>query len=477
MFSPMGALAVFLYVVLLVVLVEILFYIYAKCWLAPRLNVMLPPQAPWFKDTHDLLVDVFDKLKTIESAYTIETFLAGSFRRANLKDICSGNFDSFLAWALYTSHLSDTSDEQKSVISTHRKRIEDQFDLKFEEGFNSTIDHIKFNLDDLGYVHHPLALSLLVQSMELHSHLTNFYWAGFSRQSVGTGSKRGTYWIREKPDSRKSPMLFFHGICSGWFFYAKIIKAISSDRTIILYDYDCTKLNSLSFKVATAHDVNDHVVQILQKHEIKEKLTLFAHSWGTYLAGWIIRMNPHLVQHLVLVDPVCFVATFPETVYTVLYKESSTMEDYLLAYFLRADLTLSHTIHRHVSWFNIYFSFDYIPDDIAVTIGLASGDILLSFAALDAMSSSFVSMRSKKRTEGGGVAPCSRLVWDIPHAEAMTNDTCIAEIKLKLFEYDTAATACENSARRGLDESGASSEPCLTEALESPLLDGKSNKK
>lgn len=164
-------------------------------------------------------------------------------------------------------------------------------------------------------------------------------------------------------------------------------------------------------------------------------------------------MSPHLVQHLVLFDPVCFVATFPDTVYTVLYKPSVTTEDYLLAYFLRADLTLSHTIHRHVSWYNIYFSYDYIPDDIAVTVGLASGDILLSFPALDAMTNAFLAKRDSMRAKGESVAACSKLVWDIPHAECMTSDSCLAEINLKLFEYDMAATGEKNSGVSVLESS------------------------
>jgi hypothetical protein len=281
MFPLASALAVVIYTILLIITVELLYYAYTRCWLVPRLSRLTPPQAPWFKDTHDLLADAFNTLKTIENSYSIHTFLTGSFRCADPGDIRAGNFDSFLAWALYTSHLHDISDEQKTDIVVHRKRIEKQFDMVFEEGFNSSVDHIKFNLDDLGYIHHPLALRMLVQCFEVRSHLVDFYWGGFSHHSVGTGSRRSSYWIREKPDSKLSPIVFFHGICSGWFFYAKVVLAISSNRTIILYDYDCTKLNSNSFTVATAHDVNDHVAEVLQKHKITQKVTLFAHSWGT----------------------------------------------------------------------------------------------------------------------------------------------------------------------------------------------------
>jgi pimeloyl-ACP methyl ester carboxylesterase len=470
----MGILVALLYTALGYVLIEVIFYVYAKCFLAPKLNKILSTQTAWFKDPDSLLNDVFDMLKSVNDVYPIETFLSGSFRLAAFEDIHAGNFDSFLAWALYTSHLHDTSEDEKTNIVTHRKRVEKQFNLSFQEGTHSGIDHIKFNLDDLGYIHHPLSLSMLVKSIDLYSDLTNFYWRGFRHQSVGTGSRRGTYWIREIPNSKKSPLVFFHGICSGWFFYAKIVTAISSDRTVILYDYDCTKLNSLSFTVFTAQEVNSHVMQILKKHDIEQKITLFGHSWGTYLAGYIIRLSPQVVQHLVLVDPVCFVATLPETVYTVLYKPSVTTEDYLLAYFLRADLTLAHTLKRHVAWYNIYFSFSYIPDDIAVTVGLASGDILLSFPALNKMTDSFISSRvdTSRAHSSSKVASCSKLVWQIPHAEAMVSDTCIAEIKLNLFEHDTANTGTMDSGSSSSSSRGDHDGCCdsSSDMLQAPLL-------
>ena len=277
---------VLLYISLSYVLVELLFYIYVKCWLVPRLNKRKSPHAVWFKEPDLLLNDVFDMLKSIESVYSIQTFLTGSFCLASFEDIYAGNLDSFLAWALYTAHLQDTAAEQKTNIVSHRKRVEKQFDLLFTEGTHANVDHIKFNLDDLGYVHHPLSLTLLIKSIELYSDVSNFYCAGFSHHSVNTQGIRGSYWIREKSESKKSPLVFFHGICSGWFFYAKIVLAISSDRTIIMYDYNCTKLNSLSFSVATAHEVNAHLLQILQRHHISDKVTLFGHSWGT-VSQWI----------------------------------------------------------------------------------------------------------------------------------------------------------------------------------------------
>jgi hypothetical protein len=162
------------------------------------------------------------------------------------------------------------------------------------------VDHIKFNLDDLGYVHHPLALSLLVQGLEWRSHLVNLYWGGFKRRSVRSsmGGPGGTYWIRERPGATKSPLVFFHGICSGWFFYAKIVLALGADRTIILYDYDCTKLNSLSFSVATAHEVSDHVTQLLLENDIEEKVTLFAHSWGTVRLSHPLSLTHSLTDSL-----------------------------------------------------------------------------------------------------------------------------------------------------------------------------------
>ena len=160
-----------------------------------------------------------------------------------------------------------------------------------------------------------------------------------------------------------------------------------------------------------------------------------------YLAGWVVQMNPQIIQHLVLVDPACFAASLPETAYTVLYKPSQSTEDYLLAYFLRADLTLSHTLRRCVAWYNIYFTFSYIPDHIAVTVGLSAEDILISYAALNKMTDDFLALRNEKvkldTTEG--IAPCKKFAWKIPHAEAMTRESCINEIIANIDDFNNVS--------------------------------------
>ena len=186
---------------------EILYYIIAKCWLAPRLGRKVEPQKAWFKSVDVLVKDVFDALKSIEDAYSFEAFLHGSFLRAPVSQIQGGNFDSFLCWALYTKKIEQVTDEEESNIVSHRRRIEKQFNMSWTDETTPGIKHIQFNLDDLGYVHHPLILKGLIGSMELHSDITNFYWNGFRRETAGSS----TYWYREMPGSQNTPLVFFHG--------------------------------------------------------------------------------------------------------------------------------------------------------------------------------------------------------------------------------------------------------------------------
>jgi hypothetical protein len=55
------------------------------------------------------------------------------------------------------------------------------------------------------------------------------------------------------------PVIIFHGLTVGWFAYQTLIEKLSADRTVILFNYDCIKMNSMVFEAPSADEVNDNV--------------------------------------------------------------------------------------------------------------------------------------------------------------------------------------------------------------------------
>jgi pimeloyl-ACP methyl ester carboxylesterase len=95
--------------------------------------------------------------------------------------------------------------------------------------------------------------------------------------------------------------------------------------------------------------VCNSIVQILAAHDIS-KVSIIAHSWGTFLAGWVVKMRPDIVSHLTLIEPVAMNVVLFETTYAIIYKPPVDISGYLLYYFVRKDISVSNAIHRNFFW-------------------------------------------------------------------------------------------------------------------------------
>jgi pimeloyl-ACP methyl ester carboxylesterase len=381
-----------------------------------------------------MVEEIFIMLDTMKNKYSFQEFACGFCNEANFNDIFAENFDSFLAWCIYVTELNDLDPKKREIVINLRKLAAEKFKFTWKEGYNPNVTHAKFNLEDVKYIHRPLLLYILVKLVNIIYNARYFWFTGFERHTLKGGT---SFWIREDKFSTKLPIVIFHGICSGWFYYAEMATLLSSDRTIILYDFDPVNLNSMVFDVPTASEVNDDLDQILKKFFIK-KICLVAHSWGTFLSNWIIRMSPHLIEHLTLIDPISLTVVLPETTYTILYKPPDVLADYLLYYFVRHDLTISNILHRNFAWFNVALSFADIPNNIGVTIGISAKDELISYKAINELTDHYARIRkSLKSKNNESVAHIKKVVWsDLKHGESITNMNCIKEIQELIPDYE-----------------------------------------
>jgi hypothetical protein len=382
---------------------------------------------PWFKNPKDIFKDMFDMFELLGECYTFQQFASGFCLNAKFEDIYRQNFDNFLSWALFCKHLISLDHEQTKIIEMTRNSAAKRFSFSWNEGLNHSVRNCMFNLEPVGYIHRPLAFYCLLQSLELYTSTKDLWFQGFRKYKLTKGCY---YWIRENKGSKKLPSVIIHGICTGINYYIKLIKALSEERTIIIYNYDAIKMNSMVFQVPTAFEVNKHMNDIFKEHKIS-KAAFVCHSWGTFLLNWVLKLSPNIVEHISLIDPMSLIIVLPETTYTILYKPSVSLADKLLYYFVRKDLTISYILHRHFAWYNMYLDFAEIPVDIGVTIGIAAEDEMLSLDAINKLSDHYTKKRNELRSSNTNiyVAPMKKLVWDnLGHSEAIVNDDCIKSI-------------------------------------------------
>jgi pimeloyl-ACP methyl ester carboxylesterase len=219
-------------------------------------------------------------------------------------------------------------------------------------------------------------------------------------------------------------VVVFHGICSGWSYYSKLILQLCSrKRRVILFDYDCVKLNSMVFEVPGAVDVATSIRAIMQCHQC-EKISIVSHSWGTFWAGWMVRLHPQVVVSVTMIDPIALTVVFPETTYFILYKPVKTFQDVLVSYFVRNDLTISNTLHRNFAWYNVALRFDDIAPHIGVNVAISGKDELMHPPVLMEL----LQIHSEKRASIKA-APIKSILWDeFEHGMGILDDDAIVSI-------------------------------------------------
>ena len=412
-------------IVAVYILVEIFFYLYIKFYVLPSLQPVLKGHDPLFENSIELTRDIFRLVDKLE-CYSYEMLLSGFCLRCDVEEVYSENFESLLAWCCFVADWSEISKEQQDAIIEMRHLVweklrEEGFDMKI--GFNPRARHSKCNLEPIAIIHRPLALYWLVTGAEKIHNMLRLQRGGFRYHKM----HRLSYWYKAAPEySSEPPLVILHGICRGWSFYSAFVKAIGVNRAVILFDYDCIKLNSMEMHVPGAREVSSAFVEILDLHSL-EKVSILGHSWGSLLAVWLVRLNPDRILHVTFVDPLCFTVALAETTYYLFYKPPKTCLDYLVCYFVRHDITLANALQRHFAWYNVVLKLDEIPAHIGVVVGIAGKDEFICVDALSEIVDLHVAQR--KRESSNGVVNITKLMWDdVVHGGVFENQACINDL-------------------------------------------------
>jgi len=399
-------------VCILWIVMELSFYYLLRSVVHPKLQPLGTP-LPCPVDPVECIFRVMDSIDALKS-YSIESYLSGFFRGAKFEDIYHENIRSFLSWAMYVKYVPDLTDEEYKKVDTAYQEVFSRHPILhlLKKGFNPKIKHVAFNLEPVPFIHRPLFLYILMGLVEFFS--TALFLRRFGFQCLNM--KGNTYWYRQG-NSMKEPMLFFHGISSGWAFYTHLIKQLGKDRTIVLVDLEATKIKSLAFTMPTPAKFTEIVASILKRHHI-EKVSVVGHSFGTISAGWIVSLRPDLVSHVTLMDPVSLLLALPDVAYNFLYRVPSNMVEWLIFFNAAREITISNMLHRHFSWYRNILWLEDIPPEIGVVVGTASKDEITSPYSIQEYVANCRSLRvkaiqaAKEKNEPVDIAMIEGIMWD-----------------------------------------------------------------
>ena len=424
---------IFLFVLATYICIELIWYWYIHCCISPSIQHFNPGQEHAFKNPIELLEGYFTVLKEMGSIYPFQQWISGWFHNVDFNEIYSENVEAAFAWAVYTSHLEDLEIEKRAELIRLRKLAEKTFDFTFPDGYNEALrlKHACMDLEPVKFINKPLILYALLNLLHAQecwklrekgfqrytssTHLISYWFKEESEQKTRIRSRYsskdslksidtdysnqndnhyGSTEDRSQTSSSSSskgksfdkrvrkeePILLIHGITRGFGYLHPLIDQFE-DRAIILIEYPCIWFSWITLFVNQSKAICDTVGEVLETHNIST-VCLIGHSWGTFLAGWIVRKKPELVTQIVMCDPISMCVWLPDTTYTILYKPPLESADYLLYYFVRNDISVSHTLHRNFAWYNMSINLDEIPSNISIVIANGGKDKMIHAGAV-----------------------------------------------------------------------------------------------
>jgi pimeloyl-ACP methyl ester carboxylesterase len=420
---------------------EVLFYMYIHCIFIPKIQPIKEGHRFVFEKPEIIVEKILRIIGSLKK-YTFDDFISGWFltksgNKSSPGTVLSINMNKWLAWLIFTTEFTNLNETQ---IETINATINNCGGIRMEEGFNSSIYPVSFSLDQITHIHKPLCVYGLLRLRSFYGDF-KFYCKGFNYYK--TEQDGMSYWYRKcpEPDSRLFPLIIFHGIYCTWYSYLSLIDILRDKRDIILINYDGVKIGSLSTNVVGPFTLSKHVINILDKHNIT-KFSLFGHSWGTILAGWILKTIPERIHHITLIDPVAITIFLPPSAYTILYKPPQTCIDYLITYLIRNDLTISYNLRRHFEWYNTVVFLDEIPDNIGMVIGLSLCDELIHGEATLEIVDAFIETRNNIPES----ASVRKLVWDTYiHNQSKCCSKSVIQIAETVFENEINGNIVKNN--------------------------------
>lgn len=310
--------------------------------------------------------------------YNIKKFLEGFFLGCSYKEIKRENLFSFLSWALFEKKYSSIKNNQecKNDLKVIMNKIENKLNYRFEQGFNNNISHISMGLQKVKYFHHFLCLRLLYKLINFKMHRFIFS-KGFEAES----NKKFTYFHLNIDCNQKKPIIFFHGISPGWITYKKIISKFDYKRPLILFNLEPYKISSFDFSKPDYMEVSNAVKSILKKHNYTN-CDIIAHSFGTIVAGWLIKSKKININNIVFIDPVCFLLSLPDVASNFIYTKPKSLFHYVIRIFAARDRTIAESLFRNFFWGDNILWLENIDKKTNITVYISNSDEIIPYNSI-----------------------------------------------------------------------------------------------
>ncbi|KAI8067820.1 Alpha/Beta hydrolase protein [Gongronella butleri] len=323
----------------------------------------------------------------------------------HMDSICRDNVLEWIAWAFCLQRLEqvDNVKELEWMID----KFERKHHITFAPGYNDRLQARRLNLDPMNAYHRPLVFYISIQCLTVFYELVVLQWRyGMAkhhvRVPVGTNAAQDApnvssvvaYWHRDPlpaaatrrrdsflatddthsaqgafasyysddqpyPFTRsarrkqlKKPLVFIHGVGAGLMGYSPFLRSLLhqlADRPIFFVELPFVSMRCRE-DVPGMHEMTTAVEIMLREHGYSSAVFV-GHSFGSAVTAWCCKHKPHLIDSVILIDPICFMLHYSDVCNNFVYRRPETSSEAIVKYFASTELYISHYFSRHFYWF------------------------------------------------------------------------------------------------------------------------------
>eukprot|EP00529_Nitzschia_sp_RCC80_P011548 CAMPEP_0113458622 /NCGR_PEP_ID=MMETSP0014_2-20120614/10018_1 /TAXON_ID=2857 /ORGANISM="Nitzschia sp." /LENGTH=636 /DNA_ID=CAMNT_0000350153 /DNA_START=480 /DNA_END=2387 /DNA_ORIENTATION=- /assembly_acc=CAM_ASM_000159 len=400
------------------------------------------------------------------------------------------DMDEFFSWAFFGKFHDKLSREESEELERIYDEIEKQHpDLTFPpkpphvhqttDNNTTTADVVckarRMTLEPMRAMYRPLSVYLGVGCLKIAAGLVLRYH-GFQRITTESGliawyrpasssvspSPSSSAANKDRTESSRLPLLFFHGIAPGGFalYLPLLLKgfATETDRPVFLFENKSISC-AIDFHPLTEERTVDGVIECLEKCGMANTdISLMGHSFGSCTIAWLVaaalsssksssssqrrkRQFTNSIKQIVLIDPVAILLSEPDVMVNFLY--SNDIDKIKIA--ASSELFTEWYLRRNFSWYNSELHLDDVSklnkdDDIGSNDGDSSSSSRSGCEVLVALSENdeiINATKVKQEIERHGEVVSDLIYWTgVGHGAAVPSPSRWKEVKDKMLRQE-----------------------------------------
>ncbi|BGO88940.1 hypothetical protein NBRC10512_005694 [Rhodotorula toruloides] len=294
---------------------------------------------------------------------------------------------------------------------------------KFAPGSNPAVKPMRLTLDPVRVTSRPFLLYLVVAALQnaviAHAKAKGFKEARDDETITRALVRVPPGWAaREDLPEDERPLVFIHGLGMGLAQYTTLVSVLASSRAlrrrpIMVLIQPAISMSIFERGYLSPPDQqrsSKGIERLMRRFGFDERAggaTVFSHSNGSIVHGWLLKDCPTLATRNCFVDPVAFSLWEPWVCRHALYSPTKQPMEYLMRYFVMRELGVANLLSRHFNWTsNLLFPSEVpnLSDPQKTAIFLASEDSILDASR----------MRAYLRRQGLREVSPSKKVGEVP---------------------------------------------------------------